>query len=119
MGVAQLLRRLLGQSQVREGDGDHPEPVPDPGFHDAFEQHPSAMVFVGPSLQILTVNAAFSRMFGYQADELASRTLHDLMASGVAGADLQALERGRLQRMEALFTRRTGEQLWVELSASA
>jgi PAS domain S-box-containing protein len=86
-----------------------------------FEQAPEAMALLNTEDRVLRVNREFTRMFGYERDEVLQRRLEELIVpeelveSSLAYARL--LKQGGRVEVETLRRRKDGSELYVSLLA--
>jgi diguanylate cyclase (GGDEF)-like protein/PAS domain S-box-containing protein len=92
-------------------------------FRRVFEEGAVAMAIVDPSYAFIEVNEALCSMLGYSREELLSLGVKDVshpddydVAADLFGRAL----RGELPtyRLEKRYLKKTGEQVWVQLSSS-
>src|SRR4051795_10384012 len=89
-----------------------------------FADFPLAMAIVGPDLRLAEVNAAYCRLTGYSAAELADLTFSDITHPDDVASGLDISQRVFAGDVEGLsldkrYVRKTGEVVWVELTISA
>ncbi len=88
-------------------------------FVQLFEEIPEAMVLTDCSGGILRVNAEFSRMFGYSAEEAAGRCIDDLVVPdefhGEAMTITEAVAHGQKFILEAVRQHKDGSLVHVSL----
>ena len=81
------------------------------------------MALVGDDFRLTEVNAAFCRLTGYSAAELASRTFSDITHPDDRDTDLRLARKAFAGEIPAYsidkrYIRKTGETLWVALTVS-
>src|SRR3954447_12967110 len=89
-----------------------------------FADFPLAMAVVGPDLRLAEVNAAYCRLTGYSAAELAERTFSDITHPDDVASGLELSRRvfaGEAHgfSLDKRYVRRSGEAVWVELTICA
>ena len=106
---AKEARRALADSETR--------------FRVTFENAPVGIVNAAPDGRFLRVNEAMCGMLGYTADELVTKSFHDIthpddLAASVAGVEL--MRDGKIDRYHAdkRYLRKDGAIVWVRLTAS-
>lgn len=90
-------------------------------FRATFDQAAMGIVHIAPDGHILRANDKFCRLLGYQADELAQRSVFDLVDTDEGRVTARAfLERGLQQQgngyapeMEKTYQRKDGTRVWV------
>jgi diguanylate cyclase (GGDEF)-like protein/PAS domain S-box-containing protein len=92
-------------------------------FETAFSQAPIGMALIDLDGRWMNVNAAVCRITGWREDELLQRTFQDVTHPDDLDADLAQvamLVAGEIAgyQMEKRFITRSGDQIWVLLSAS-
>jgi PAS domain S-box-containing protein len=92
-------------------------------FRNTFDQAPLGIVYAERSGQFLRFNQAFAAMLGFDAADLAGKTMLDLIcAEDVArvSAQIEQLWSGALQfvDLEKRFIRKDGSILWVRTTTS-
>jgi PAS domain S-box-containing protein len=92
-------------------------------FQRVFEDGPLAMALVGEDFRLTEVNAAFCRLTGYSAAELATRTFSDITHPDDRDTDLRLARKAFAGEVPAYsidkrYVRKTGETVWVALTVS-
>ena len=92
-------------------------------FQRVFADGPVAMALVGEDYRLSEVNAAFCRLTGYSAEELAGLTFADITHPDDVDADLRLARRVfageiRSYSIDKRYTRKSGEVIWVALTVT-
>lgn len=92
-------------------------------FRSAMNHSPLGMALVSPDGRFLEVNAALCRKSGYSESELLQTSIHSMTYADDQMADerqLRQLVAGEIQtyRVEKRYIHKTGQFIWVQLSAS-
>ena len=92
-------------------------------FQRVFEDGPLAIALVGDDFRLSEVNAAFCRLTGYGADELAALTFSDITHPDDRDTDLRLARQAFAGEVpgysiDKRYVRRTGETIWVSLNVS-
>jgi PAS domain S-box-containing protein len=92
-------------------------------FRRVFEEGPLGLGLVGKDHRFLKVNSALSQMTGYSEPELLEKTYAEITHPDDVRADLEQADRlfGReipFYRIQKRYVKKTGEILWVNLTAS-
>ena len=86
-----------------------------------FEQAPEAMALLNTEARVLRVNREFTRMFGYERDEVLERRLEELIVPEElvesSRAYARLLKQGGRVEVETLRRRKDGSELYVSLLA--
>jgi len=86
-----------------------------------FEQAPEAVAILTTDDRIVRVNKEFTRMFGYEPDEVLERPINDLIVSeaqlGGARAYTRVLQQGGRVEVETVRKRKDGTEIDVSLLA--
>ena len=99
------------------------------GLRESKERYQAVVQQVGEGIflfdphtkRVLESNLAFRGMFGYAPEELAQKTLYDLVPHDPEGVDRsveQVLEEGQIQLGERKYRRKDGSEVDVEVSGS-
>jgi PAS domain S-box-containing protein len=126
-------RARLDQPRVRRSPSDE---VPgDPGaseFHlsslmdairldELIEQAPEAVAILSPEDRVVRISNEFTRLFGYERDEVQGRYIQDLIVPGTllesARENLAKLRRGQRVEVETVRRRKDGTDVQVSLVA--
>jgi diguanylate cyclase (GGDEF)-like protein/PAS domain S-box-containing protein len=90
-------------------------------FQELFESAPVAIVILDENDRVLRINAEFTRIFGYAADEVLGRRINDLIVPDELrdeGLDMTAqVASGETLNRESLRRRKDGTTLWVSIVA--
>lgn len=114
-------RRLLDEAQARTVRDAAALKESELRFHAIFDGLLDAIVFADTERRVRLVNPAFSRLFGYSAEEVAGRTTEFLYADPADYAD-QGRRRyrvppgGEAGAFEMRYRRKDGELFWAESS---
>jgi PAS domain S-box-containing protein len=86
-----------------------------------FEQTPEAVAVLSKDDRVLRINKEFTRMFGYEPDEVLHRPVNDLIVPAAlaesAGAYTRLLEKGGRVEVETVRRRKDGSEIAVSLLA--
>lgn len=90
-------------------------------FQELFESAPVAIVVLDENDRVLSINSEFTRIFGYEADEILGRRINDLIVPPELrdeGLDMTAhVASGETLNRESLRRRKDGTTLWVSIVA--
>jgi PAS domain S-box-containing protein len=92
-------------------------------FRRVFEEGPLGIALVARDHRFLKVNNALCQMLGYPEEDLLQKTFADITHPDDLRADVELVERlfrGEipLYRMQKRYVKRTGEIIWINLTAS-
>jgi diguanylate cyclase (GGDEF)-like protein/PAS domain S-box-containing protein len=109
--------------RFRRGDAERDLPKPRALFQTAFSHAPIGMAIMDLSGQILMANEALCRTTGYSPDELAERTIADLLIPEDRALDVSERRRliaGEVSCYDASvrLCRADGSSVWVALTAA-
>lgn len=122
------------QSNIRETPTRPAEPVePRPSSaqipgnpeigDELFEQAPEAVAVLSTDDRVVRINKEFTRMFGYEPDEVLRRPINDLIVPesqiGGSGAYTRLLQQGGRVEVETVRRRKDGTEIDVSLLAIA
>ncbi len=104
------------QAQAHARSAEHARSGTETRIRALFDAMGDALVFTGPDQRIEQVNPAFSRQFGWAADEVSGRTIEFLYADPRDAARLYAAVHAPDLMHEGRFQRKDGSVFWAESS---
>ena len=92
-------------------------------FRRVFEEGPLGLALVGKDYRFSQVNSALAHMVGYSVEELTQKTFAEITHPDDVQVDIELAERLfkreiPFYRMQKRYIKKTGETIWINLTAS-
>ena len=123
----QVVKQEPAHSRIPVGPGQTEfgpaiDAIPELPWSTLFEQAPEASAVLNTEGQVIRVNSEFTRMFGYEADEMLQRPIDDLIVSeafvGSAREYTNQVKHGARVEVEAVRRRKDGDDVRVFIVAA-
>jgi PAS domain S-box-containing protein len=123
IGALLILRRRAHRRAAALAEAQRVLQESEERFRRVFDEGPLGVALVGKDHRFLKVNDALCRMVGYDHAELVGMSFVDITHPDDARADVELAERLFKReipffRMQKRYTKKTGEIIWINLTAS-